>query len=120
MVSRGTDVDFRQFWMEKWTGVPFLFFFIPKVLPIIKIKTQRAKNKVCKPRGASRYLTFFFSFYLFCILRVFIFKLFVNIFFNIDNKILTNKTNKLNYLINILNLQVNLNSSSTTEPNNEK
>jgi hypothetical protein len=46
--------------------------------------------------------------------------LIVNIFFNIDNKILTNKTNKLNYLINILNLQVNLNSSSTTEPNNEK
>jgi len=61
MVSRGTDVDFRQFWMEKWTGVPFLFFFIPKVLPIIKIKTQRAKNKVCKSQGTILYLTLIFK-----------------------------------------------------------
>jgi glycosyltransferase involved in cell wall biosynthesis len=50
-------VDFRQFWMEKWTEVPFLSFSIPHVPAIIKIKIQRAKNTVCKPHGCVGYLT---------------------------------------------------------------
>jgi hypothetical protein len=57
MVPRGVDKDFRQFWMEKWTEVQFSSFSIPQVPHMIKIKTQGAKNKVCKPQGAILHLT---------------------------------------------------------------
>jgi len=57
MVQRSVDVDFRQFWMEKWTEVQFSSFSIPQAPHMIKIKTQGAKNKVCKPQEASRHLT---------------------------------------------------------------
>jgi hypothetical protein len=43
--------------MEKWIEVPFPSFHIPQVPPMIKSKTQGAKNKVYKPHGASFYLT---------------------------------------------------------------
>jgi hypothetical protein len=56
MVSRGVNVDFRQFWIEKWTEVPFSYFSISQVLLMIKIKTQEAKNKVCKLQEAILYL----------------------------------------------------------------
>jgi hypothetical protein len=46
MVPRGTDVDFRQFWIKKWAEVSFLSFSIPEASSMIKIKTQEAKNKV--------------------------------------------------------------------------
>jgi hypothetical protein len=43
--------------MEKWTEVPFASFLIAQVLPMIENETYGAKNKVCKPQGASFYLT---------------------------------------------------------------
>jgi hypothetical protein len=46
-----------QFWMEKWTELLFSSFPIPQVPSMIKIKTSRSKNKVCKSQGAIRYLT---------------------------------------------------------------
>jgi hypothetical protein len=57
MVPRGADVDFRQFWMEKWTEVSFPSFPIPQVPSMIKIEIHKAKNKVCKSRGTILYLT---------------------------------------------------------------
>jgi hypothetical protein len=53
MVPRGTDVDL----MKKWTEIPFSYFPIPQVPPMIKLKTQWAKNKVFKPQGTILYLT---------------------------------------------------------------
>jgi hypothetical protein len=37
--------------------VPFSYFSIAQVLPMIEMKTQGAKNKVLKPQGTIRYLT---------------------------------------------------------------
>jgi hypothetical protein len=47
------DVEIRQFWMEE----PFSSFPIVQILPIKKIKTQEAKNKIFKSQGCIRYLT---------------------------------------------------------------
>jgi len=49
MVLRDADVYFYQFWMEKLTEIPFSYFPIPQIPPMIKIKTDGTKNKVCKP-----------------------------------------------------------------------
>jgi hypothetical protein len=43
--------------MKKWMEVPFAYFLIAHVPPMIKNKTGRTKNKGCKPHGASMYLT---------------------------------------------------------------
>jgi hypothetical protein len=65
MVPRGADLNFRQFWMEKLMGVSFSSFLIPQVPPMIKIKTQWAKNKVYEPQVASRYLTLKYMIYIY-------------------------------------------------------
>jgi hypothetical protein len=52
MVPRVADMEIRWFWME----VPSSSFPIAQKLPMKKMKTHDAKNKIFKPQGGIKYL----------------------------------------------------------------
>jgi hypothetical protein len=58
MVPRVVDMEIRQFWKEKMTDS--VFSHSTDIMYKKKMKIERTKNKVLKPRGAIRYLIPFF------------------------------------------------------------
>jgi hypothetical protein len=50
-----------KFWTEKWTEVPYPYFFKTQVPFAMQIETEILKNKVFKPQVSKRSLTLYFK-----------------------------------------------------------